>query len=57
MLLRRAEKIISDMAEYFSDNAAAIEIINNAKSKLHENTEERFENYYRRPTNKSQVGK
>ena len=47
-LLRRAESVISDMAEYFSDNTKALEIINYAKSKLYENTEERFENYYRR---------
>ncbi len=47
-LLYRAESIISDMSKFFSDNADALEIINYGKSKIYQNKEEKFKNYYRR---------
>ncbi len=47
-IINRAERILSDMLKYFSGEKEALDVINYEISKLSQNTEERFENYYRR---------
>ena len=45
-LVKRAENILEDMSEYYSDSKERLEIIGYESKKLHQSVEERYQNYY-----------